>query len=42
MKFSGLTIVAPRGPSRRATTEPAKPPPAISVPPLARLVVLGY
>src|SRR5215211_572445 len=35
MKLSGLTIVAPRFPSRRATYAPAKPPPSTSVPPLA-------
>src|SRR5919199_1248189 len=35
MKFSGLTIVAPRFPKRRATYDPAKPPPRTSVPPRA-------
>src|SRR5665213_1215969 len=35
MKFSRLTIVAPRSPSRRATYAPAKPPPRISTPPCA-------
>src|SRR6266516_5372909 len=35
MKFSGLTIVAPRFLSSRATYPPAKPPPTTSVPPLA-------
>src|SRR5215213_1604680 len=38
MKFSGLTIVAPAPPRRRATYAPAKPPPATSVPPRACLV----
>src|SRR3954452_10436678 len=35
MKFSGLTIVAPRRPSSLATYAPAKPPPIMSVPPSA-------
>jgi hypothetical protein len=35
MKFSGLTIVAPRFFNSRATVLPAKPPPRISVPPRA-------
>src|SRR5918995_2350004 len=35
MKFSGLTIVAPRRPSSRATSPPAKPPPITSTPPRA-------
>src|SRR3954447_8989963 len=35
MKFSGLTIVAPRRPSSLATYAPAKPPPMMSVPPSA-------
>src|SRR5581483_7370918 len=41
MKFSGLTIVAPSRPSRRATYAPAKPPPTISVPPSARRSITG-
>ena len=35
MKLSGLTIVAPRLPSRRATYAPANPPPTTRVPPRA-------
>ena len=35
MKLSGLTMVAPRFPSSRATYAPAKPPPTTSVPPAA-------
>src|SRR4051812_34645618 len=35
MKFSWLTIVAPRSPRSRATYAPAKPPPRTSTPPLA-------
>src|SRR5689334_22375661 len=35
MKFSWLTIVAPRAPSSRATYAPAKPPPRTSTPPFA-------
>src|SRR5581483_11535098 len=35
MKFSRLTIVAPRGPSSRATYAPAKPPPSTRTPPSA-------
>src|SRR5919198_5378634 len=38
MKFSGLTIVAPRRPKSRATYAPAHPPPTTSVPPRASLV----
>src|ERR1043165_503811 len=38
MKFSRLTIVAPRAPSSRATYAPAKPPPTTSTPPRACLV----
>src|SRR5512134_870440 len=42
MKLSGLTIVAPRVPSSRATYAPAKPPPITSVPPTAsRRAVIG-
>src|SRR5947199_1536424 len=36
MKFSRLTIVAPRAPSSRATYAPAKPPPRTRTPPRAR------
>src|SRR5579884_614149 len=40
MKFSLLTMVAPRSPSSRATYAPAKPPPTISTPPRASLVAI--
>src|SRR6478672_8256219 len=40
MKFSLLTIVAPRSPSSRATYAPAKPPPTTRTPPRASLVAL--
>src|SRR3954465_3095734 len=40
MKFSLLTIVAPRWPSSLATYAPAKPPPTTSTPPRASLVAL--
>ena len=40
MKFSLLTIVAPRSPSSRATYAPAKPPPTTSTSPRAALAAV--
>src|SRR5579875_3196679 len=40
MKFSLLTIVAPRSSSSRATYAPANPPPRIRTPPRASLVAM--